>query len=269
MVVVWKNKEMQNPTNIFLTSNAATEIFTTFASTAMVETFSLATRTDTFTSEQTSTIFKTFDSLRSFYILPILITMITLAVLAVERYNALLFPMRIHRRLNRRGAKIAIALTWIISTILTLPFADGGYIIGGHVALFYYLSGMSISLVVISSFVTVFCYGKIIFAIFVTNTVCNQLHQTCTVARAQDLKNKKNIVKMLLSITLIFVMTKFPPLSYTLLVISNRDPGFRCSILLTIFGLISALLNPVVYFVYSSNYRDGARALFRGCSCAK
>ena len=146
--------------------------------------------------------------LGAFNILSVLISTITLAIVTVERYNALIYPMKIRRRLNRRGAKIAVCVTGVASIILSLPIVEGGFIGVGY---FYYTFGLTTSTVFISGFVVIFCCGRIFFAIFVTKTVCNQLNQTCPVARAQDLKNKKNIVKMLLFATFIFIFTKFPP----------------------------------------------------------
>ena len=270
-VVVWKNKEMQNPTNVLLTSNAIAELIQIIVSTTMVVLFILLTRTTTFSPSEGKSILKIISSMKFFYMFPILISMITLAILAVERYNALMFPMKVHRRLSRRGAKIVMSLVWLISIILTLPFSEGGssdrdYQIG----VFYYLFGLSAFAVAISGFVIVFCYGRIIFAIFVSQTVCNQLNQASTAAaRAQDVSNKKKVVKMLLSVTLIFVLTKFPPLSYSFLILFNTDLGHNCSILLTFFGHISALLNPIVYLICSSNYRNATGKLLQSCSCTK
>jgi hypothetical protein len=267
-LVVWKNKEMQNPTNLLLTNNAVAEFLQVLVSCTMVVLFNLAARTKTFSPQQEDVIFKSLSSMRVLYILPILISMITLAIVAVERYNALIYPMKIRRRLNKRGAKISICVVWVASVTFSLPVAEGGFIGAElHIELFYYVFGLSTATVFISGFVVIFCYGRIIFAIFITKTVCNQLNQTCPVARAQDSKHKKNIVKMLLSVTLIFVFTKFPPLSYSFLILSGIDPGFHCSILLIFFGHISALLNPLVYLVYNSNYRDGTRSLLRSWFC--
>ena len=269
-LVVWKNKEMKNPTNLLLTNNAVSELIQILVSCIVVILFNLAARTKTLSPNQQGSIFKAISSMRVFYILPILISTITLAIVAVERYNALIYPMKIRRRLNRRGAKIAVCVTWVASIILSLPIVEGGF--NGaeiHVGLFYYVFGLSTATVFISGFVVIFCYGRIIFAIFVTKTVCNQLNQTCPVARAQDSKNKKNIVKMLLFVTFVFVFTKFPPLSYSFLILSNIDPEFHCSVLLIFFGHISAILNPLVYLVYSSNYRVGTRALLRSWFCSE
>ena len=270
IVVVWKNKDMQNPTNILLTNNAIAEVINVFVSTTMVIIFTLATRTTVLTWKEKKIVFKALDQLRALYIFPVLITMVTLAIIAVERYNALIHPMNVYRRLNKRVTKRAMYVIWITCIILSLPFSSRHIMDSKlQMKLFYYLFALSSGTVAVTGLVIIFCYGRIIFAIFVTKTVCNQLSQACDAARSQDWKNKKNTVKMLLSITFIFVFTKFPPLIYAFLALSNSDPNFQCSVLLTFFGHISALLNPIVYLVYSSNYRDGTRKLFRSCSCGK
>ena len=266
-LIVWKNKEMQNPTNFLLTNNAVAEILNILVSATMVTIFSLVFRTKILATETKTTLGRLLSSMRIFYFLPILINMITLAILAVERHNALIYPLKVHRRLSRRGTKVAICISWVASIILCLPLAEKRSTVGKlQEGLFYYLLGLATSTVFISSSVIIFCYGRIIFAIYVTKTVCNQTsNQTCTTARVQDWKNKRNIMKMLLSITLIFVFTKFPPLTYTFLTLSNNDPSSNCAILFTFCSHISALLNPVVYLLYSSNYRDGTQKLFRSC----
>ena len=50
-----------------------------------------------------------------------LVSSITLTVLAVERYNALLKPLRTGLRLSEDNIKKAIALIWMISVFVSIP----------------------------------------------------------------------------------------------------------------------------------------------------
>lgn len=87
VLMVWKNKPMRNPTNLLLTNIAVFELVYLLTSTPS---FILLLRYNkTITYVQT----KHFARLA-------IISIITLAVLAVERYNALVHPMKIQRRLR-------------------------------------------------------------------------------------------------------------------------------------------------------------------------
>ena len=63
--------------------------------------------------------------IKVFVVSPFYIISVCWDLLAIERYNALVNPMKIHRRLTKRTMKIVIALTWILAIVFARRFLCG------------------------------------------------------------------------------------------------------------------------------------------------
>ena len=81
------------------------------------------------------------------------------------------------------------------------------------------------------------------------------------------MKEKKNLVKMLSLLAMVFLVPKLVQLSI-ILDLSFTSGKFQINCTIYILDLLEFLircLNPVIYIVYSSNYREGAKRLFKSC----
>ena len=112
----------------------------------------------------------------------------------------------------------------------------------------------SISLFTIGS-----CYGKITYGIYISKTILNQV---CSAAVAQDIKEKKSIVKMLMANTLLFAASRLPTLAYFLKVLYLQATEYSCLIYVGVFGYLSAFCHPLIIIFFIENYRTHVKRMF-------
>ena len=257
ILIVWKNRSMRNPTNFLLTSITASDfiyvlVIIPFEVVGLLGTkyFTQKNQIRMFALELVPIVFSPFLTIISTY---------ALTLLAVERYNALLHPLKIHRRLNKRSAKIAICL------IISLSFVIPVYGWLGRKDSASYTRTLYLTLVVIPGAVVAFCYGRIILGVYVFKNICSQ-----GTGGAQAMKEKKNLVKMLSLLAMVFLVPKLVQLSIlldlSLRMAKSGKVQMNCTIyILLLLEFLIRCLNPVIYMVYSSNYREGAKRLFKSC----
>ena len=109
--IVHKTREMHTPTNYLLASMAVSDVFTIIIIAARRFAFSQHVLDENFGHLvcKASTLITTFITIFA------IVSSITLTVLAVERYNAMLKPLRTGLRLSEDSIKKAIALIWVTS----------------------------------------------------------------------------------------------------------------------------------------------------------
>ena len=268
-LVVWKTKQMQNSTNLLLANNAIAEVFYLIASGSDLIMLVLF-QTNVFNVSHVVNIIKMRGPLSMLVIAPYLVAATSLALLSIERYNALCNPMKIQRRLGKRSTKFCMLTMWLVTIILVLPVTVNlilrhGYIM--DINIFIYYCVMCESLTTILGCIIVNCYGRIIYQIYISKTIFNQ---TCNATISEDMKAKKNVVKMLFSITLTFCVAKLPVAAFgaIMLFIEPRhiNSQMHClTLFIKTLGHVSAFLNPIVYLVFNSNYRGRALRLLK-CS---
>ena len=117
--IVHKTREMHTPTNYLLASMAVSDVFTIIIIAASRFAFSQHVLDENFghlvcKASALSTTFITIFAI---------VSSITLTVLAVERYNALLKPLRTGLQLSEDNIKKAIALIWVTSVFVFIPNA--------------------------------------------------------------------------------------------------------------------------------------------------
>ena len=263
--IVCRTRQMQNPTNILLSNNAIAEVVFLLASGSFFVIGKLSRMGD-FTVSQSLMFLRTSGFFGVMILVSYYVASVNLALLAIERFNALCNPMKIRRRLSKRSAKLSILTMWLTATIFVLPLivslklSNAGYMNMGN--LIYYHCTLSGTVSAFAGCTITYCYGRIIHGIHIAESIFNS---TCSVTASEDIRAKRNIVKMLLSITLTFVLTKFPAAAYSALILVIR-PSTYCPITFVItLAHLSAFLNPIIYFVFNSNYRKEGRRLLKSC----
>ena len=261
-LVVWRTKQMQNSTNLLLANNAIAEVFYLIASGSDIIML-LLLKVNVF-PENT---IKMRGPLSILIIAPYLVAAANLALLSIERCNALCNPMKMQRSLGKRSTKFSMLTIWLVAIILTLPVTvdtilGHGYNIDLNIVIYYCC--MCASLTTVVGCIIITCYGRIIYGIYISKTIFNQ---TCSATILEDMKAKKNVVKMLLSITFTFLIAKFPVAAYEGIILLI-EPVYNCQLHYLAFsietlGHVSAFLNPVIYLVFNSNYRKGAIRLLK------
>ena len=117
--IVHKTREMHTPTNYLLASMAVSDVFTIIMIAARRFAFSQHVLDENFGH----LVCKASGLITTFITIFAIVSSTTLTVLAVERYNALLKPLRTGLQLSEDNIKMAIALIWVISVFVSIPNA--------------------------------------------------------------------------------------------------------------------------------------------------
>ena len=184
---------------------------------------------------------------------------LTLTLISVERYKALVTPMETRFRLSKGNVIYAIVGIWVSATVYVCPlFIFGAYSeqkqkcvtvwpASSERASAYWIV---LALIVISAFITMFvCYFSIIKGLYFTNTICSS---NANAGGENDASFKRKIVKMLLIVTVVFVLCFFPYSIATATDIPQTSAFYKVSYFLV---YCSSSLNPITYALGSTNYR--------------
>ena len=188
----------------------------------------------------------------------------TLTIISVERHNALLRPMDSRFKLNRRRVKIVICFTWGFSIVIVTPlFITERYNDelrtcfpewDENIALAYWVC--LATMVAISLVILFFCYFRILKGIYLKKIIRpNQGN-----ASDQDTQDKRKIIKLLLTVTGLFLVCFLPfAVVNAIFDISMHNALSRVTYFLV---YTSCCVNPVVYIFQSANYRAGLKDLW-------
>ena len=200
----------------------------------------------------------------------ILVSCITLTVLAVERYHALLKPFRTGLRLSVDNIKQFIAVIWIASVLICLPEfflnewseqystcvgpwtfetnrANKAYVMVQAVITLFQLA------------IVCFCYGSLIRGLYFTNAVCPET----------DGERRSEKRKLVITFTLVtagfFIGYTPTALIYPVIQYGYDEQADKLySALVGVFDFVfvcSLCFNPVIYAFRSSNFKEGFKRI--------
>ena len=195
----------------------------------------------------------------------LLVSGLTLTLISVERHNALLQAMNMRLKLEKRRVAIAICFIWGLSIALVLPlffeqkyadeFKDCFMDWSDTASRAYW--GFLASVVCISLFIMCFSYFRVVRELYSENVLPpngnNQNH------REQDIKDKQKIIKLLITVSVLFLICFLPFITVSAINISTKRVLYKLSYLLV---YTSCSANPVVYALQSANYRTGLKDLW-------
>ena len=201
-----------------------------------------------------------------FLYINVVVSSVTLTVLAVERYHALLKPLRSGLRLTKDKVKKIIAVIWIFGVLISLPCVFLKYKVS-EIELclvtsktFFLL--FSAVIIYIPSVVLIFCYGNLIKGLYFDKTIC------VMDAEIQDDRttDKKKLVITFLLATLNFMAGNGPTLVFQSLVhTGDIKRNTVAETTLCFFFFCSLCLNPVLYAFCSTNFKQGFKRVIFCC----
>ena len=268
ILVVWRTRSMHTATNYLLVNLAASDIFV------------LLWCPNTYNYAVTLPDNKLGNYLCRFFLgdavdtLCLGVTLFTLTVLAAERYQALVTPMRTKYTLNKQSVSYAIAATWILSLVISIPdfiFTHIDTTNGKCVSPFSpeandvkatYVA-LAISLYIFLPLVVItFCYVQILRGMFITHTIC--------AGPTNRNSEKRKLAVLLIAVTVVFYLLFLPfAISMLHVAFSKQSGRYNSSDeevivlkILTFLIVTNSSLNPVLYAFQSENYRRSFRTLF-------
>ena len=193
----------------------------------------------------------------------LLVSGLTLTLIAVERHNALLRPMESRLKLAKKRVITAICVTWGISIAFVFPlFIEQKYVkevedchmdwseTSSRIYWVFLATVVGISLFILS-----FCYFRIVRALYLENILPPRNDHS----PEQDGRDKRKIIKLLITVTVLFFICFFPFIIVSAVNISTKGVMYKLSYLLV---YSSCSVSPVVYSFQSANYRAGLKDLW-------
>ncbi|EDO45009.1 predicted protein [Nematostella vectensis] len=269
MAVVGRIPSMRTTTNYLLVNVAVADLVTLLLTALHVGLAKLAMAQRGLAQ---SVMFCKFIQANTISNVPILATGWTLTVIAIERYNALIQPMKNARRLTKHNVWYAIAVMWVVSIVMCLPlliYLDVDDVTrqctpGANMhKLNISLTVMVILMTLVPFIVIAICYFQIISGLYFKGTICT--NTTNPELYHEELVAKRRLVKLLLMVTAFFFFT-FVPYGVAMILRFSLDAKKNATELLALQELVSVLsfliplhsaLNPVLYAFQSRNYREG------------
>ena len=196
--------------------------------------------------------------------IPLFCSSLTLTVLAVERYHALLKPFRTGLRLKKDNIKQAIAVIWITSVAICLPgffLNEWSEKYSSCVTHKVYVLIMCVVSTYIPTTVFLYCYGSLIKGLYFSYTICDKN----TGEERNDSAKKKLVITFILA-TAGFVIGYGPIAIFHTVNFSGDEEhiSFKFSKLSGVFYFMffcSLCLNPILYAFRSTNYREGFKRI--------
>lgn len=184
---------------------------------------------------------------------------LTLSLVAVERYKALVKPLDTRLLLNTHNVRYAIGFSWGFAVVFVTPLfvleeydEELEYCVihwPGRVGFIYWtLLALIVSLALVTM---TFCYFSIIRGMYFSNTICSSANQS--ISAKEDARFKKRIVQMLLTVTGLFLVCFLPFVLGSAAMMSHISIFNKVA---TFLVYCNCTFNPFVYAFASSSYRQ-------------
>ena len=272
IAVVTAIRGMRSTTNYLLVNIAVADIITLLFTIVHLILLRFSS-TSSFTSAALNFLCK-FIYTNAVSMVPFLATVMTLTLLAIERYQALVKPLTSSRRLTSERIPCVITGIWSASFALVTPlFATTTYKpedkeICSHgdarEGIVVYIYCFVVILVLIPFTIIMFCYSSIIYGMYINKTIFNNNGERR--ATRQEITEKRRLVGLLIILTLIFFASFIP---YGILQIMKYSNAFitELSDATQYLALLNFVVNPFIYAFASSGYRRGYVFLLKKITC--
>lgn len=251
VVAVWKRRSLRSTTNLLLVNLAISDIISlSFLPMSTIQSFSQ------FDEGPLADFLCKF--LISWHI-PVTASyasIFTLTVLAVERYHAIVKPMRTGIRLRDDTIKYAILCIWLIAVIVSSPFYIFGHFENNHCIFdkttasskLYYVLFCAVFIIFGPFFLILYCYIEVAREFF-----NNKVSPTNIVA-AHEATQKRKLVRIAFLVTLAYMFCFFPVIiTYGLSRMGHSSAYFKVAVVLY---FLEPVFNPLLYSFQSSNFRQ-------------
>lgn len=193
-------------------------------------------------------------------------SILTLAVLSIERYHAVVKPMRSGARLREDTVKYAIIAVWVIAILITSPLYIFGYY--DHICKHGYPGNVdfygssvipfTVLVVLLPLAVTFFCYFQVVKELYFKKSVAPQNN---ALAEA-DNQSKRKLIKVALSVTAANTAFLLPLGIVGILKFFDKVTHDVFTMCVAIFFLENAI-NPFLYSFQSTNFRQAFKEILK------
>ena len=209
-------------------------------------------------------------------IITLLVSVLTLTVLALERYNALVKPMLISRRLTIGKITYVIVGIWLVAITMVFPlFATFDHDPNTRSCsngdtdfeMMIYIDCLIVILTFVPFAVIAFCYTQIIYGMYFKRAACRRKIERGHVQ--EETKEKRKLVTLLILLTVVFFIAFIP---YGVLLILKVSKVHHSHALYLQSGsqyltLLNFSVNPFIYAFQSSSYRRAFKLIIKKMLC--
>ena len=204
-------------------------------------------------------------------------SVLTLTILAVERYHALIKPMKTKFLLKQKDVRKVIGIVWTLSLLINIPdFLANNYskVYKKCVCPFsletvkrneVHVICTVIFLGLFPFLIISFCYLQIMKGIYYSNTIMSK-----EAGVRDDMRSRKKLARLLLSVTVAFYLCYLPYGNFWLAMVLVKESTIvfsqtELAVVLKVVEFLmvcSSSMNPILYAFQSSNYRKGFKKIF-------
>ena len=268
ITVVKMFQSMRTTTNYLLVNVASADV-TTLLFTALLKL--IMRKNGSVTTKALAGFLCKFIYTNTVAIITLLVTALTLTVLAVERYHALVKPLILSRRLTINKMVYVITGIWLVAIVMVTPLfatldydperrscshGDADY------EMMIYIDCLIVILTLVPFSVIAFCYTQIIYGMYFKDTICGTKSERSDTR--EEARERRKLVTLLILLTIVFFLAFVPYGALLIMQISNvtHTPTYLRygSQYLT---LLNCSVNPFIYGFQSSNYRLTFKFLFK------
>ena len=207
----------------------------------------------------------------------------SLVLIAVDRFGAVVFPLR-SPLISSKRCRFFILTTWIIAVAANIPNAMTYELVEhkeGMVCVHKWneVFGESLSYrnYIVSMLVVFWYVAMVLIAILYMTVVIKLKSQNIpgegsANGREQQSRRQKNVLKMSIAIVVTFIVCWLPTTIWWFLVLYAPDSTTTASCGFQYFAAIAfrlahfnSAINPCISFIFSGNYRQGLKNLSRCC----
>ncbi|XP_031562520.1 allatostatin-A receptor-like [Actinia tenebrosa] len=193
----------------------------------------------------------------------------TFTLIAVERYHAIIKPLRAGRRLTTENVRYVIAGIWFFWCAILVPFVifikydenEQNCTEKWSSTLFknVLLTVLSVTFITLVG-TMVFCYSNLIKNLYFTKSI---LPESATAD--SDKKSKRKLIKFLVLITIAYLICFAPYIASFVqyAIFTTYSPSAHNIVVTMLYG--NSSISPFICAFQSSNYREGFKKILYGC----
>ena len=260
IIVVKKKRYLRTKTNFLLANLAASDLM------ANVLAYTVGIARAFPMSSRTLGIF--LCKINSYYPAASFCSILTLTVIALERYHAIVKPLSNGLKFGKGTLRYFIIAIWILSLAAVTPlvffddYSSEQLCVrtwSTHLNLTFWTCAIVLA-IALPVMVIIYCYFRIIRSLYFGRKIIPM-----NIPRQVDAQEKKKVIKLSIIVTSVVVIA-FTPFSVVRQLEIHGPVPNEVTVLALSFILLSSVLNPFIYAFQSTNYRQAFKETI--CSCA-